>query len=112
MTSTIADLSSDDWTDEQIEAAALADPDNPPLTPERLARMKPVPRAKTLRRTLGLTQEAFAERYFIPIGTLRDWEQGRTEPDAPARAYLHVIACDPEGVMRALQRRPGQPPES
>jgi putative transcriptional regulator len=34
---------------------------------------------------------------------LRDWEQGRTEPDRPARAYLTVIAHDPEGVRRALQ---------
>jgi hypothetical protein len=34
---------------------------------------------------------------------LRDWEQGRTEPDQPARAYLTVIARDPEGVLRALQ---------
>jgi putative transcriptional regulator len=41
---------------------------------------------KTLRRALGFTQEEFALRYQIPIGTLRDWEQGRTEPDQPARA--------------------------
>ena len=37
---------------------------------------------------------------------LRDWEQGRTEPDQPARAYLTVIARDPEGVLRALQGAP------
>ena len=36
------------------------------------------------------------------VGTLRDWDQGRTEPDQPARAYLRVIARDPEGVSRAL----------
>ena len=45
----------------------------------------------------GLTQEEFAARYKIPLGTLRDWEQGRSQPDAPARAYLHVIASDPGG---------------
>jgi putative transcriptional regulator len=45
-------------------------------------------------------------RYRIPIGTLRDWEQGRCEPDQPARAYLIVIAHDPEGVLRALQAQP------
>jgi putative transcriptional regulator len=49
-----------------------------------------------------LTQEEFAVRYHIPLGTLRDWEQGRCEPDQPARAYLTVIAHDPEGVKRAL----------
>ena len=93
----------DALTEEDAHAAALADPDAQPLTAERLARMKRVPRAKTLRRALGLTQEEFAARYQIPIGTLRDWEQGRSEPDQPARAYLKVIAGDPEGVRRALR---------
>jgi len=88
---------------EDIEAAARIDPDAQPLTEADLARMKRVPRTKTLRRALGLTQEEFAARYHIPLGTLRDWEQGRTEPDQPARAYLTVIAHDPEGVHRALQ---------
>jgi putative transcriptional regulator len=76
-------------------------------TDEALARMKPVPRARTLRRALGLMQEQFAGRYHIPIGTLRDWEQGRSEPDQPARAYLIVIAHDPEGVRRALEAKRG-----
>jgi hypothetical protein len=44
----------------------------------------------------------------IPLGTLRDWEQGRREPDQPARAFLTVIARDPEGVKRALQATPDQ----
>ena len=39
-------------------------------------------------------------------GTLRDWEQGRSQPDQPARAYLAVIARDPEHVRKALQREP------
>ncbi len=89
-------------TDEEVTAAALADPDAQPLTEADLARMKRVPWAKTLRRALGLTQEEFATRYHIPVGTLRDWEQGRSEPDQPARAYLAVIAGDPEGVSRTL----------
>jgi putative transcriptional regulator len=94
-------------TEAEIHAAALKDPDAQPLAEERLARMKPVPRAKTLRRALGLTQEEFAARYHIPLGTLRDWEQSRSEPDQPARAYLTVIAHDPEGVRRALEGKPG-----
>jgi putative transcriptional regulator len=80
------------------------DPDNLPRTPEQLAKMKRVPRVRTLRRQLSLTQEEFAERYQIPVGTLRDWEQGRSEPDAPAKAYLKVIAADPEGVVEKLGR--------
>ncbi len=90
-------------SDAEVEAAALGDPDAQPISDEATARMRPVPRVKTLRRALGLTQEAFATRYQIPIGTLRDWEQARTEPDQPARAYLRAIAGDPEGVRRALR---------
>jgi putative transcriptional regulator len=91
----------------EIAAAAAADPDARPMTEEEFQRARKVPRAKTLRRALGLTQEEFAGRYHIPIGTLRDWEQGRSEPDQPARAYLTVIARDPEGVCRALEAKPG-----
>lgn len=93
-------------TEEEIEAAAWADPDARPFTPEERATARRIPRVKTLRRALGLTQEEFAARYQIPLGTLRDWEQGRSEPDQPARAYLHVIAHDPEGVRRALLAGP------
>jgi putative transcriptional regulator len=99
------------WSDARIEAAAAKDPDNPPLTKERLAKFHRVPRVKTLRWTLGLSQEEFAKRYQIPLGTLRDWEQGRTEPDQAARAYLDVIAYDPENVrdaLRAAAKRPAQ----
>ena len=93
-------------TDEEVTAAALADPDARPIAPEQIRKARRAPRTKTLRRALHLTQEEFAARYRIPIGTLRDWEQGRCEPDQPARAYLTVIAHDPEGVQRALQAQP------
>ncbi len=89
-------------SDDEAHAAALADPDAQPLTPQRMAGMRSAPRVKIIRRALGLTQEEFARRYRIPLGTLRDWEQGRTEPDQPARAYLKVIAGDPAGVQRVL----------
>ena len=69
--------------------------------------MKRVPQVKVIRRALELTQEEFAARYHIPIGTLRDWEQGRSEPDQPTRAYLTVIARDPERVDRTLNRKIG-----
>jgi putative transcriptional regulator len=39
------------------------------------------------------------------LGTLRDWEQGRVEPDQAARAYLTVIARAPEVVRKALRSR-------
>ena len=96
-------------TEAEIEAAAAADPDARPMTPDELTKARRVPRVKTLRRALGLTQQEFAARYQIPLGTLRDWEQGRTEPDRPARAYLTVIAHDPEGVRRALRPKDRSP---
>jgi putative transcriptional regulator len=80
-------------SEEEINAAALSDPDNPPLTPERLKRLKRV------------TQEEFATRFRIPLGTLRDWEQGKTQPDQAARAYLTVIAHNPKAVTDALESR-------
>ena len=61
-----------------------------------------IPNVKKLRERLGLTQEAFAAAYRIPVGTLRDWEQCRKRPDAPARAYLTVIARNPEAVAGFL----------
>jgi putative transcriptional regulator len=89
-------------TPAEIEAAARSDPDARPFSAAELARMRHTPRAKLIRRALGLTQEEFAARFQIPLGTLRDWEQGAAEPDHAARAYLKVIACDPEAVRRAL----------
>jgi putative transcriptional regulator len=94
-------------TDEEIHAAALADPDAQPIplgSDEELAKLGliHIPNVKKLRERLGLTQDAFAAAYRIPIGTLRDWEQGRKRPDAPARAYLTVIARNPEAVAGFL----------
>jgi putative transcriptional regulator len=66
-----------------IQSAAAADPDSQPLSPSDLKRMKRTPQAKIIRRALGMTQEEFSARYHIPLGTLRDWEQGRATPDQP-----------------------------
>jgi putative transcriptional regulator len=93
----------DAMTDQDISAAALADPDARPVTPDRLAHMKRTPQVKVIRRALGLSQEEFSARFRIPLGTLRDWEQGRKEPDAAARAYLVVIGRNPSAVRDALQ---------
>ena len=93
-------------TEDEINAAALTDPDNPPRTREREKHLKRVPRVKVMRRALGLTQEEFAARFRIPLGTLRDWEQGKTEPDQAARAYLTVIARNPKAVTDALNTAP------
>jgi putative transcriptional regulator len=90
-------------TQSAIERAALADPDAQPLSSAEVKRMKRTPQAKIIRRALGLTQEEFAKRFRIPLGTLRDWEQGRATPDQPTQAYLTVIASSPQGVQRVLE---------
>ena len=59
---------------------------------------------RAIRKTLKLTQQQFAARYHIPVATLRDWEQGRRMPDAPARALIAAIREEPEAVRRALKR--------
>lgn len=83
--------------------------DSPPMTAAELKNAPRVPRVKTLRRAMGLTQEEFSERFMIPLGTLRDWEQGVTEPDGAGRAYLRAIIGDAQAVERALRTIPPPP---
>jgi putative transcriptional regulator len=59
---------------------------------------------KAIRERTGMTQPQFAAAYHIPVGTLRDWEQARRIPDAPARALLTIIAADPAAVAKMLAR--------
>ncbi|WP_312162010.1 helix-turn-helix domain-containing protein [Phenylobacterium sp.] len=61
-----------------------------------------VPDVKSLRQSLGLTQQAFADAYHIPLATLKGWEMGRRQPDATAAAYLNVIASIPNEARKAL----------
>lgn len=89
-------------TDEEAEAAALADPDAAPVSRDRLAAMARVSRIKVLRQRLGMTQVEFAQAFHLPINTLRDWEQHRSRPDAPARALLLAIERDPQTMRRLL----------
>ena len=74
------------------------------MTDAEWARAPPVPQVSIIRRTLKLSQEQFATTFHIPIGTIWDWEQGRYEPDAAARAYLRVIAREPNTVPGASRR--------
>jgi len=99
-------------SDEEVTLAALSDPDAQPLTAEQLAQMRRVAFAKHVRWKLGLSQPEFAARFHIPIGTLRDWEQHRTEPDAAAAAYLRVIADNPDAVRQALAKPLAEAPRA
>lgn len=94
----------DAMTEDEVLAAALADPDAQPLGPEELAKMRRVSPVKALRERLGMTQVEFAEAFGLPVSTLRDWEQRRSTPDAPARALLRAIEREPETMRRLLSR--------
>lgn len=94
----------DAMTEEEIEANAASDPDNPPITAAELERLKPIPNPRSIRRHLRLTQEQFSRQFHLPLGTIRDWEQGKKEPDSAAKVLLRVIEEEPEAVIRALQR--------
>jgi len=79
------------------EAAALARGETVPG-----AVLHVPPDVRAIRARLGLSQAAFAARFGLPVGTVRDWEQGRAMPDQAARVLLRVIAKEPEAVQRAL----------
>lgn len=61
-----------------------------------------VPDVRAIRRSLRMSQQQFARVYRIPLATLKNWEQGRRQPDAPAAAYLQVIARRPREARDAL----------
>lgn len=63
----------------------------------------PVIDVKTLRTRLNLSQPEFARRYGFNLGTLRQWERGRTSPDEAAQSLLAVISHSPDTVVEALR---------
>ena len=89
-------------TEAEIKAAAEADLDNPLITETELKKFRPVPNPKEIRKRLNMTQQQFSAQFELPLGTLRDWEQGTREPDSAAKSYLRVIAKNPQAVIQAL----------
>ena len=61
-----------------------------------------LPDVKAIRRALEMSQDEFAAVFRIPLATLKNWEQGRRQPDAPAAAYLRAIQRRPKEVMEAV----------
>jgi putative transcriptional regulator len=92
----------DKLSDAEVERRALSDPDAAPLTRKDLKKLRRSPRVRIVRLALALTQEAFADAYGIPVATLRDWEQGRREPDQASRTLLKLIERMPHEVRKAL----------
>lgn len=73
-----------------------------PLSDDEFERGLGAMLARRARATTGLSQTAFAERYGVPAGSLRDWEQGRRMPDAATQSYLRVIIKMPDEIAKAL----------
>jgi putative transcriptional regulator len=96
----------DAMSEAERHAAAVSDPDSPPATEAQLARARRVPSVRALRQRMNLTQEEFAARFGLPLGTVRDWEQGAHRPDRAAQVLLTVIAQEPDAVTRALKQKP------
>jgi putative transcriptional regulator len=94
----------DAMTAQQRHQAALSDPDCLPATEAQLAGARRVPNVRALREKLKLTQEEFAARFHLPLGTIRDWEQGTHRPDKAAQVLLTIIANDIDAVIRALEQ--------
>ena len=92
----------DAQTDEDIARNVASDPDAAPIMAEAETAAAI---ARAVRLHLGISQAEFAARFHVPIGTLRDWEQNRKQPDQAALAYLRVIAAEPVVVARALRRQ-------
>ena len=67
----------------------------------RVTRME-APDVKAIRRSLRMSQHRFAEAFRIPLPTIKNWEQGRRNPDAPAAAYLLAIKRRPKEIMEAV----------
>jgi putative transcriptional regulator len=61
-----------------------------------------VPDVRAIRRHLRMSQHQFSAAFRIPLATLKNWEQGRRQPDAPAAAYLQAIAKRPTEIKDAL----------
>jgi putative transcriptional regulator len=59
---------------------------------------------RAVRTKMGLSQAQFATKFGFPPATLRNWEQGRSRPDAPTRVLLAVIAMHPEAVEDVLRK--------
>lgn len=81
-----------------------AEPDaDAPLSDAEFERGFGAMLARRTRAATGLSQRGFAARFGIPVGSLRDWEQGRRSPDAATKNYLRVIARMPNAVLKVLR---------
>ena len=65
------------------------------------------PDVKAIRAKTKLSQAKFAEKLRVPVATVRDWEQHRRSPDAPARTLLGMVDADPKAALALIERSAG-----
>lgn len=87
-------------TDEEIAEGVARDPDASLSSPEQLARMRRISRARHIRQKLRLAPWKFAELYDIPLETLLAWERHETEPSPVELAYLRLIERNPDAARK------------
>ena len=71
------------------------------MMPGRVREFSPAD-IKAIRKKLNKSQSEFALMIGVSISTLQNWEQGRLQPEGPARALLKVATEKPEAVAEAL----------
>ncbi len=90
----IAAMTEADIRQHQIEDGE--DPDAP------LPPFRPMPNVRAIRMQLRMTQEVFAKAIGVPVATVRNWEQSRTNMDPAVRSLLRVVEREPDAALRAL----------
>lgn len=65
------------------------------------------PNVKAIRAKTKLSQAKFAAKLRVPVATVRDWEQFRRSPDAPARTLLGMVDADPKAALALIERMAG-----
>ncbi|KTS37830.1 XRE family transcriptional regulator [Methylobacterium indicum] len=89
----------DATTEEDIRRHMIEDGEDPDEEPTEYRLVWPI---AAIRSRLGMTQSVFADALGVPVATLRNWEQGRTQPDPAAVALLRIVEREPEAAFRAL----------
>lgn len=70
--------------------------------PRRVIDVPDIVDVKAIRKRLGMSQRVFAETFGLKVASLRNWEQGRTEPEGPAKVLLTIINRKPKEALEAL----------
>jgi DNA-binding transcriptional regulator YiaG len=83
----------------------VEDVDNPEWNEDNTHPLDHAAKIKVARARLGMSQEAFAALLHIPASSLRNWEQRRTQPDAPAVTLIDLVYRDPQGIRERLEKQ-------